>query len=65
MEALLVHFCASLDRSLPTLRTFFIVAGVIAAAARTGICSDILFVTGLLLQFAIWFEHWWMQKRTR
>lgn len=65
MEALLVHFSTSLDRSLPTLRTFFIVTGVIAAAARTGIFSDFMFATGLLLQFAIWFEHWWIQKRTR
>lgn len=63
-EAVLVHFCESLDRSLPTLRTFFIVTGVIAAAARTGIYSDFLFATGLILQFAIWFEHWWIQKRT-
>lgn len=65
METALVHVCESLDRSLPTLRTFFIVTGVIAAAARTGIFSDFLFVTGLLLQLAIWFGHWWIQKRTR
>jgi hypothetical protein len=65
VEASLVHFFESLDRSLPTLRTFFIVTGVIAAAARTGIYSDFLFVTGLLLQLAIWFELWWIQKRTR
>jgi hypothetical protein len=65
VEALLVYVSASLDRSLPALRTFFIVTGVIAAAARTGIFSDFLFVTGILLQFAIWFEHWWIQKRTR
>jgi hypothetical protein len=65
VESSLVHFCESLDRSLPTLRTFFIVTGVIAAAARVGIYSDFLFVTGLLLQFAIWFEYWWIQKRTR
>jgi hypothetical protein len=65
MEASLVHLCESIDRSLPTLRTFFIVTGVIAAAARTGIFSDFLFATGLLLQLAIWFEHWWIHKRTR
>jgi hypothetical protein len=65
VEAILVHYCESLDRSLPALRTFFIVTGVVAAAAQTGIFSDFLFVTGLLLQLAIWFEHWWMQKRTR
>jgi hypothetical protein len=65
VEASLAHLFESLDRSLPTLRTFFIVTGVIAAAARTGIYSDFLFVTGLLLQLAIWFEHWWTQKRTR
>jgi hypothetical protein len=65
VEAMLVHFCESLDRSLPMLRTFFIVTGVIAAAARTGIFSDFLFATGLLLHLAIWFEQWWIQKRTR
>jgi hypothetical protein len=64
-EAMLVHVCESLDRGIPVLRTFFIMAGVIAAAARTGILSDFLFVTGLLLQFAIWFQHWWIQQRTR
>ena len=65
VEAMLVHFCESLDHSLPTLRTVFLITGVIAAAARTGIFSDFLFVTGLLLQLAIWFEYWWIQKRTR
>lgn len=64
-DALLVLVCESLDRSIPILRTFFIVAGLIAAAARTGALSDFLFVTGLLLQFAIWFQHWWIQQRTR
>jgi hypothetical protein len=64
-ETMLVHVCESLDRSIPTLRTFFMVAGVIAAAARTGILSDFLFVTGLLLQCAIWFQHWWIRQRTR
>ena len=65
VEAMLVHVCESLDRCIPMLRTFFIVAGVIAAAARAGILSDFLFVTGLLLQCAIWFQHWWIQQRTR
>lgn len=65
VEAVLVHVCESLDRSIPILRTFFIVAGVIAAAARIGILSDFLFVTGLLLHCAIWFQHWWIRQRTR
>jgi hypothetical protein len=65
VETMLVHVCESVDRSITILRTFFLLAGVIAAAARTGILSDYLFVTGLLLQFAIWFQHWWIQKRTR
>jgi hypothetical protein len=64
-EAMLALVCESLDRSIPMLRTFFIVVGVVAAAARTGILSDFLFVTGLLLQLAIWFQHWWIQQRTR
>lgn len=65
VETMLVHLCEALDRSIPILRTFFIVTGVIAAAARMGVLSDFLFVTGLLLQCAIWFQHWWIQQRTR
>ena len=65
VETVLVHACESIDRSITILRTFFLLAGVIAAAARTGTLSDYLFVTGLLLHFAIWFQHWWIQKRTR
>jgi len=65
VETMLVHVCESLDRSIPILRTFFMLAGLIAAAARTGLLSDFLFVTGLLFQCAIWFQHWWIQQRTR
>jgi hypothetical protein len=64
-EAFLVQFCEALDRSIPGLRTAFILVGLIAAAARTGASADFLFVTGLLFQFGIWFEHWWIAKRTR
>lgn len=64
-EAFLVQFCGTLDRSIPGLRTVFIIAGLIAAAVRTGATADFLFVTGLLFQLAIWFEHWWITKRTR
>jgi len=64
VETMLVHACEAIDRSITTLRTFFLIAGVIAAAARTGLLSDFLFVTGLLLQCAIWFQHWWIEKRT-
>jgi len=64
-EAFLVQFSETLDRSIPGLRTVFIIAGLIAAAARVGATADFLFVTGLLFQLAIWFEHWWIAKRTR
>lgn len=64
-EALLVHFCRALDRSVPLLRTMFLVAGLIAAATRPGRSGDFLFGTGLLFQFAIWFEGWWVTQRAR
>jgi len=64
-EAFLVQFCGTLDRSIPGLRTVFILAGLLAAAARIGPSADFLFATGLLFQLAIWFEHWWIAKRTR
>ena len=64
-EALLAQCCEALDRSIPTLRTALMIAGLIAAAARTGRAADYLFVTGLLFHCAISFEHWWMEKRTR
>jgi hypothetical protein len=56
--------CDALDRSIPGLRTGFLVAGLLAAAMRTGELADFLFVTGLLFQFAIWFEHWWCSRRS-
>jgi hypothetical protein len=64
-EVFLVQFCEALDRSIPGLRTVFILAGLLAAAARTGFSADLLFATGLLFQLAIWFDHWWIAKRTR
>lgn len=64
-EAFLVQVCDALDRSIPGLRTAFILAGLVAAAAHAGKAADFLFVTGLLLQFAIWFESWLTKKRTR
>jgi hypothetical protein len=64
-EALLVHFCQAVDRSIPGLRTAFLIAGLIAAALRMGTSADFLFVTGLLFQFAIWFESWWTTFRSR
>jgi hypothetical protein len=59
------HFCEAIDRSIPTLRTAFMVAGLVVAATRGGRLADFLFVTGLLFHFAISFEHWWTAKRTR
>ena len=64
-EAALVHFCEMLDRSIPGLRTMFLVTGVLAAAFQLGTMADFLFVTGLLFQFAMWFEHWWTTQQSR
>jgi hypothetical protein len=64
-EAFLAQCCEALDRSFPGLRTALIIAGLIAAAARTGQIADFLFVTGLLFHLAISFERWWIIKRTR
>jgi hypothetical protein len=64
-EAALVRFCAVLDSTIPTLRTAFLVLGLVAAALQTGQFADYLFVTGLLFHFAIWFEGWWGEVRAR
>ena len=64
-EAFLAHCCEALDRSIPGLRTALMIAGLVAAAARTGPIADFLFVTGLLFHLAISFERWWKIKRTR
>lgn len=53
----------TLDKSIPTLRTVLIVAGVAAAALNVGQTSDYLFAAGLLLHFSIWFEEWWRAAR--
>lgn len=63
-ESVLAHFCEAVDRSIPVLRTAFMLAGLIVAAVRGGRLADYLFVTGLLLHFSIAFEHW-LTKRTR
>ena len=64
-EAFLITCCKALDSSVPALRTAFLGAGVIAAALGLGSAGDFLFVTGLLLQFSIWFENWWVVRRRR
>jgi hypothetical protein len=64
VEAFLVQVCAALDRSVTGLRTVFLVAGLAAAALRMGRAADFLFVTGLLLQLSIWFENWWLARRS-
>jgi hypothetical protein len=56
----LAHCCETIDSSIPQLRTAFLIAGVFAAGLQTGQLADFLFVTGLLLQFSICFEHWWL-----
>lgn len=63
--AALVQLCEMLDRCIPRLRTALLIAGVLAAAFKTGRMADFLFVTGLLFQFVIWFEHWWLTQRSR
>lgn len=63
--ALLTTCCKTIDNSIPALRTAFLILGVIAAALRLGSVGDFLFVTGLLLQFSIWFENWWLARRSR
>lgn len=63
-DSILMNYCDVVDRSIPVLRTAFIVAGLIVAAVRGGRLADFLFVTGLLFHFAISFEHWWIKKRT-
>jgi hypothetical protein len=63
--AVLIHFCDMLDGTIPRLRTWWLVAGIIAAALRTGELADYLFVTGLLMHMAIWFENWWQADRSR
>lgn len=52
-----------LDRGIPVLRTVFLVTGVLAAAFKVGRGADFLFATGLLFQFAMWFEHWLLTQR--
>ncbi|WP_323140484.1 hypothetical protein [Massilia phyllosphaerae] len=64
VEAPLVQFCGVVDRSIPVLRTILIIAGLLAAAARLGPIGDFLFVTGMLFQLSMWFQHWWIAKRT-
>lgn len=54
-----------LDRCIPILRTVFLIIGVLAAALRGGWIADFLFATGLLLQFVMWFDYWWVTKRVR
>jgi len=62
--ALLGTLCEGLDRSVPGLRTAFLIAGVAAAAAHAGRSADFLFAAGLLFHLAIWFENWCNAQRT-
>jgi len=64
VEAVLVQFCGALDRSIPVFRTMFIIAGLLAAAFHIAPSGDFLFVTGMLFQLSMWFQHWWIAKRT-
>lgn len=55
---------SALDKSVPTFRTVFLIAGIIGAALGFDI-ADYLFAAGLLLHFTIWFEHWWLAPGAR
>jgi hypothetical protein len=55
---------STLDNSVPTFRTVFLVAGIVGAALGVDI-ADYLFAGGLLLHFTIWFENWWLALGTR
>ena len=57
--AAVAHCCERVDRTIPHLRTLFLVAGVLAAALKGGAIADYLFGAGLLLHWAIWFQGWW------
>jgi len=65
LGASLGHWCEALDRGMPSLRTWCLLAGVVAAAARAGRPADFLFVTGLVCQAAMWFESWWETRASR
>ena len=53
------HYCERVDRAVPYLRTFLLIAGVLAAAFQAGAVADYLFAAGLLLHWTIWFQRWW------
>jgi hypothetical protein len=53
------RFLAALDKSVPVLRTIFLIVGVVAAGLGAAKLSDYVFAAGLLLHIAIWFEGWW------
>jgi hypothetical protein len=52
---------AALDKSVPVLRTVFLIVGIVTAGFGAGRLSDYVFAAGLLLHFTIWFERWWRQ----
>jgi len=61
----LAQWCETLDRGMPSLRTWCLLAGVVAVAAHAGRPADFLFVTGLVCQAAMWFESWWETRASR
>lgn len=56
---MLIHYCERVDLSLPYLRTFCLIAGLLASLCRLGPVADYLFGAGLLLHGAIHFQFWW------
>lgn len=57
--AMLAHHCGCIDRALPHVRTFLLIAGLLASLCRTGALADYLFGAGLLTHWTIWFQRWW------
>jgi hypothetical protein len=56
---------AVLDKSVPLLRTVFLIVGIAAAGLGAATIADYLFAAGLLLHFTIWFEGWWRRAVTK
>jgi len=42
----------------------FLAVGVLAAAFQLGTVADFVFVTGLLFQLVMWFDHWWATQQS-
>lgn len=63
-EAALVQLCEVVHACIPGMRTLLLVTGVLAAAFGRGRVADYLFVTGLVFQTVLWFEHHWVSRQS-